>query len=123
MRVAMKLFAIGCLMCALAACSRQPSLDRATLRSIAAEATALLDTAPTSNDISVPNLPTALKALNPERARADPDGLYITTGTLFVAEWGYFVPRNKAAFDPRLAGGEPAFRHLGEGVYWYEVKG
>jgi hypothetical protein len=68
MRVAMKLFAIECLMCALAACSPQATLDRATLQAIAAETTALLDTESTSKDISVTNLPTAIQALNPERS-------------------------------------------------------
>lgn len=117
-------FALICLLSTLlAACFRPPSLDRATLRLLFAEATQLLGSAPPSySDIPNARLTTTIRGLKPQRVRALAEGLYIETGSFLVEEWGYFVPRDPDTFDPK-ASGDPSYEHLGEGVYQYEFKG
>jgi hypothetical protein len=53
---------------------------------------------------------------------ASAEGLYIVIGSFFVMEWGYFVPRDAATFDPKSSS-DPEYRHLGSNVYWYDFKG
>jgi hypothetical protein len=124
MVIAMRFFIVGYLICALAACSRQPSLDRETLRSIFAEANALMEAEGASSSREVPEsqLQRTIRSLEPQKVRLDSDGLYIRMSSLLVWEWGYFVPRHSNTFAPKLAG-DPSFTRLGEGVFWYEIKG
>lgn len=127
MSVAARAFFVGMTCFALVACFRAPSLDRSTLQSVAAEAKAILGEFTATTPMTLLQVPSArwpktIRALNPDAVRATSEGLYISTGSLLVEEWGYFVPRNETAFDPR-ATRDPSYTLLGEGVYEYEIKG
>jgi hypothetical protein len=121
----MRALLVGFLLFALVGCSRGPALDQAARQSVAAEAAVLLAAAPANGlAISIPQSqwPKAIRSLEPQDVRADAIGLYVSMGAVFTQEWGYFIPRNEAAFSP-MVGGDPSYRGLGDGVYWYGVKG
>lgn len=122
MRAATLVLTVGTTCLALAACSREPPLDTATLQSVSAEATIMLASAPLPMRIPSANWPKTIRALNPQFVRTASEGLYIVTGSFFVEEQGYFVPRDEAVISPS-AGSDPSFKFLGESVYWYEIKG
>jgi hypothetical protein len=112
---------------ALAACSRAPQLDPATLRAIAAESDELLAGGTASQIFPEDEWPRTIASLGPESVHATRngrpgDGLYIAMGGFFVTGWGYFVPANKSEFQP-TPGSDPSFELLAEGVYWYEIQG
>jgi hypothetical protein len=117
---------VGVLAFSLVGCSLVPALDQAARQAIAAEAAALLAATPPGEGpaTAVPQAewPTKIRSLEPQNVRVDAIGLYMAMGSIFAEERGYFVPRNEAAFSP-MAGGDPSYRSLGDGVYWYEVKG
>jgi hypothetical protein len=117
---------IGLLIVVLAGCQREATLDQAARQSVAVEARELLAATPPGDgaDVSIPpaSWGKAIKSLEPRNVRADAMGLRISVGSFMVEEWGYFVPRNEAAFSP-MVGGDPSYRGLGDGVYWFEVKG
>jgi hypothetical protein len=119
---------VGLLVFALTGCSRAPTLDLTARQSLAAEAADLLAATPLTDDrpgVSIPRdrWPKTIRSLGPQDVRAEDFGLYIAMGSFFAREWGYFVPRNEAAFSPMVLGGDPSYRSLGDGVYSYEVKG
>jgi hypothetical protein len=117
---------MGFLIFAVIGCSSGPALDQAARRSVAAEAAALLDATPANEGLgtSIPQSqwPKTIRSLDPQDVSAKAIGLYVSMGAVFTQEWGYFIPRNEAAFSP-MAGGDPSYRGLGDGVYWYVIKG
>jgi hypothetical protein len=120
----------------MGACAPSPTEDPVKLRAIAKEAHFLIS----ANDDQVaraesegrrPDLilyarqPT-IESVRPNRLRFDTQGaapgLYIVVHEFFVEEAGYFIPKYPQRFVAP-AGGDPSFRPLGEGVFWYEIKG
>jgi hypothetical protein len=117
---------VGFLIFLLIGCSLAPALNQAGRRSVAAEAAAFLAAMPPREGpaTSVPQAewPKTIRSLEPQDVRADAAGLHIAMGEIFAVERGYFVPRNEATFSP-LVDGEVRYRWLGDGVYWYPVRG
>jgi hypothetical protein len=122
----MRAFIVGFLAFALIGCSRGPALDQAARQSVAAEAATLFAAMPANEGpgISIPQSqwPKTIQSLEPQDVRANAIGLYVSMGSVFAQEWGYFIPRDEAAFSP-MVGADPSYRGLAEGVYWYVVKG
>jgi hypothetical protein len=115
---------VGVVLIVLTGCAR-PTLDQAGRQALAAEAAAMLSTiAPDEVGVSLPRdqWPPTILSLEPQDVRATASGLYVSMGSFLAMESGYFVPRNEAAFSP-MAGGDPSYRSLGDGVYWFEIKG
>lgn len=100
-------------------CTRAP--DASQLEGVAAAAPGVLSHATQSCDIPPGQWPSALARLKPKRMYVTPEGLYVVLSASFVEERGLFVPR-LLAFAP-LAGGDPAYTPLGQGVFSYYLKG
>lgn len=96
--------------------SRAPEL--AALLKVAPQ---LMQDAPATGPLPPDQWPVELKAFDPERVYATPDGLYIVTSTFFAEEKGLFLPRQRA-FSAAL-GKDPEFRQIVDGLYSYEIKG
>lgn len=96
---------------ALSACSN--ALPEADLKGLAEEARMMATNATIET--------TAIEDVHPQGIRVEADGVYIKTGSLFVTEWGFFVPLDPA-FKP-AEGGDPSFTPLGEGVWRYDIAG
>jgi hypothetical protein len=105
---------------ALAGCARATH-DQAVLRVIAAESVELLKT-PSVINIPQANWPATIKSLEPKEVFANADGLYIVMSSFYVANSGYFIPRDKKKRWPG-SGHDPAYWPLGPGVYWYKDAG
>lgn len=115
---------VGVVLIALTSCAR-PTLDQTGRQALAAEAATVLGTvAPGEGGVTISReqWPATIRSLEPQRVWADASGLYVSMGSFLAQESGYFVPRNEAAFSP-MAGGDPSYRTIGDGVYWFEVKG
>lgn len=95
----------------LAACSN--ALPEADLKGLAEEARMM------ANNATIET--TAIEGVHPQSIRIEADGVYIKTGSLFVSEWGFFVPLDPT-FKP-AKGGDPSFTPLGEGVWRYDTAG
>ena len=64
----------------------------------------------------------SMRDLSPESVWVRDAGLYIQTDSLFVQEWGVFVPCKPQQFRP-TAHTDPSFQELGNGVFSYHIAG
>ena len=107
------------LILALAGClSGSHARELAALLKVAPQ---LMQVAPASGPLPPDQWPTELKALDPKRVYATPDGLYIVTSTFFVQEEGLFLPRSPTF--SATPGRDPEFRFIVDGLYSYKIKG
>jgi hypothetical protein len=113
----------------IVACTPSPTADRAQLAAIFSEAKATIAflLANPSADAATLPISEAMKSAGVTRLhKSNPgtlyDGLYLRVRESFTREWGYFVPSDPQRFRPP-EGDDPSFEPLGEGVFWYEIKG
>jgi hypothetical protein len=109
----------------LIACTPAPTRDREKLALIAESAITLLEAdvdATQSASIPANDWPGSIASLLPHDVRRADDGVYIEMWTFQVESKGYFVPRHPELFVA-TEGTDPSYRPLGEGVFWYEIKG
>ncbi|KAB2934247.1 MAG: hypothetical protein F9K24_04270 [Leptonema illini] len=68
-------------------------------------------------------LPPEIKDLGPSRVYLRDEGLYIVTFSFFVEEHGFFIPRPKNNENNLSENGDPSYKHIGNGVYRFRIKG
>jgi hypothetical protein len=114
-----RIAAVTILIAALAACGRTPPPSE--LADLALATPALLRDFPQMGVVPESKWPPAVARLDPERVYVAPDGLYITTSSFFVQEWGLFVPR--APGFTAHPGTDPSYTSVGQGVFSYYIAG
>ncbi len=105
-----------------AACSGPPELSEQQQRELFTQAIELLDATKTQGPIDKKHWKESIAALNPERVSVTNEGLYIKTGGLFATEHGLYVPRPATVVNEN-PGTDPSYKKLGNGIYYYEIKG
>lgn len=104
---------------ALTGCLREPlAPELADLLKVSPQ---LMRAAPVGGPLPSEHWPAELKALEPGRVYATPDGIYIVTSTFFIREEGLFLPR--APTFSAQPGTDPEFRRIVDGLYSYKLKG
>jgi hypothetical protein len=102
--------------------------DGGSRKAIYADAQTLLAHTPAKEDleqyVSVPpnRWPKSIAALRPLSVGVRLDGIYIEMRQFFVEESGYFVLSKESHFDPSRRG-DPSYKPLGDGVWWYHISG
>lgn len=107
----------------LSACLRAPEHDAAELKIIRTASLSILRTHASLIREEIPKAawPKAIEALEPLDVAVDDSGVYIRINEVVAAESGYFVPRDKGFRSEGKF--EPSYEMLGNGVYWYDIKG
>jgi len=59
----------------------------------------------------------------PSRVYLRDEGLYIVTFSFFVEAHGFFIPRPTNSESRSLENGDPSYKHIGNGVYRFRIKG
>lgn len=106
----------------IAACGSPPELGERQKVELAAQAAILLERTQVSGQVEKESWGKSIRALNPRVVYITNDGIYIQTGRGFVTEQGLFFPRVGTAMNG-TTGTDPLYRALGNGIYWYEIKG
>jgi hypothetical protein len=104
------------------ACVRVPMLDESEVMAVTQAANELLRNSRTQETIPPESWPAAIENLKPESVRAHPEGLYIEIGSMYVEEWGLFVPREPATFVP-VHGSDPEYKQMHPSLFSYYVAG
>jgi hypothetical protein len=107
----------------LSGCVRGATSDKAVLGPLCAQSQGLLAAASKDFQEFPPSRwPPGIAALAPESVYAGRTGLFIRLNLFFADESGYFVPR-KGAHIRATPATDPSYETLGEGVFWYRIKG
>jgi len=72
--------------------------------------------------IREPQWTAPIRALHPLSVCKATDGVYIETWSRFVESRGYWIAPDGTGPDT-TRGADPAIRHIGGDLYWYEIKG
>jgi hypothetical protein len=113
---------IAALALLLTACVRVPALDESEAMAVTQAASELLKNSRAQETIPPESWPAAIENLKPESVRAHPEGLYIETSSMYVEEWGLFVPREPATFAP-VHGSDPEYKKMHPSLFSYYVAG
>lgn len=106
----------------LAACARVPSPDATEAAAIVRAASELMTESSTDGRVPAERWPAAIRSLEPESVRIGEPGIYISTGSLYVEEWGLFVPRQPDSFVP-VQGTDPSYEQLHPSLFSYFIAG
>jgi hypothetical protein len=111
------------LLAMLTACARKNDLDGASLRRLEVESSEMLaHLTPANTTVPASDWPRAIDDLRPRQVYVNEHGIFITLNEFFVAESGYFIPRDRGRSweSPRT---DPAYIRIKGNVYWYEIQG